>query len=253
MLKRTLLIYLLLFLSCDPGLFQDGNEEPETTITSANLDGSTITTTTLTISFEGDDQVIEFSYNLDNSEYSHWSSSNQVTLDYLDEGLHTFSVKGRYATGEEDNTPASTSFTVNAVTGPALMFHPRREITFQNNIVTFQLLAEEVENLMLATINISYDNTQIEIMSVIQGDMFTGSGESVFISEEDTNSLSIHTMLLGGDRPSVSGTGVLAEITIKSKALGSTSLNFNGTQVFKTHEDRLISIQETVNGLVVIE
>ena len=104
---------------------------------------------------------------------------------------------------------------------------------------------------MLATINIAYDNTLIEILSVIQGDMFTGSGESVFINEIATGSLTIYTMLLGGDTPSVSGTGVLAEITVKS--LGTATLSLDGTQVFKTHEDRSISIEQTVNGLVVVE
>ena len=141
-----LILSLLLFLSCDAELVtnpldEEGSEyvEPETTITVTDLDGSTLATSTVTIGFEGNDEVIEYSYNLDSSGYSDWSSSTSATLDYLDEGLHTFSVKGRYASMEEDETPASISFTVNAVTGPALMFYPRRAITSQNNIVTLQI------------------------------------------------------------------------------------------------------------------
>lgn len=254
-----LILSLLLFLSCDKGLGlnpnpedeESPNVEPETTITVTDLDGSTLATSTVTISFEGNDLVIEYSYNLDNSGYSDWSSSTSVTLTYLDEGLHTFSVKGRYASGDEDETPATVSFTVDAVQGPALIFYPRRHIISSGSTATFQIKAHEVENLMMATINIAYDSTLIEILSVNQGDMFIGSGESVFIDEKSTNSLSIYTMLLGGDSPSVSGTGVLAEITVKS--MGTSTLSLDGTQIFKTHEDIPISILETVNGLVVVQ
>ena len=254
-----LILSLLLFLSCDPELLQNPldeespNADPETTITVTDLDGSTLATSTVTIGFEGNDLVIEYSYNFDSSGYSDWSSSTSVTLDYMDEGLHTFSVKGRYASGDEDETPATVSFTVDAIHGPALIFYPRRHIISSGSTATFQIKAYEVENLMLATINIAYDNTLIEIESVSQGDMFAGSGESVFIDEMATSSLTIYTMLLGGDNPSVSGTGVLAEITVKGKALGSATLSLDGTQVFKNNEDRSISIQETVNGLVVVE
>ena len=253
-----LTLSLLLFLSCDPELLQNPLDEesseyvePETTITITDLDGSTLDTSSVTIIFEGNDLVIEYSYNLDSTGYSDWSSATSVTLDYLDEGLHTFSVKGRYASGVEDETPATVSFTVDAIQGPALIFYPRRHIISSDSTATFQIKAYEVENLMLATINVAYDNTLIEIVSVSQGDMFTGTGESVFIDEISTSSLTIYTMLLGGDMPSVSGTGVLAEL--KVKALGSATISLDGNQVFKNNEDQSISIQETVNGLIVIE
>jgi len=252
-----LTLSLLLFLSCDEELLinpldEESSEyvEPETTITVTDLDGSTLDTSAVTITFEGNDEVIEYSYNLDSTGYSDWNSSTSVTLDYLDEGLHIFSVKGRYASGDEDETPANISFTVDAIHGPALIFYPRRHIISSGSTATFQIKAYEVESLMLAAINIAYDNTLIEILSVSQGDMFTGSGESVFIDEIATGSLTIYTMLLGGDTPSVSGTGVLAELTVKS--LGTASLSLDGNQVFKNNEDRSISIEQTVNGLVVI-
>ena len=113
-----LILSLLLFLSCKAELAtnpldEESSEyvEPETTITVTDLDGSTLATSTVTIGFEGNDLVIEYSYNLDSSGYSDWSSSTSVTLAYLDEGLHTFSVKGRYASEDEDETPATVRIT----------------------------------------------------------------------------------------------------------------------------------------------
>ena len=216
-----------------------------------NLDGSVLDTTAVTITFSGNELVIEYAYSLNGSTYSDWRTNTSVTYSYLDEGAYTFSVKGRYTSGEEDETPATISFTVDAVTGPALMFYPRQHITSANYPVTFQLMAEEVENLMLAAISVSFDDSLIEIQAVSEGSIFTGSGTTAFHYELTAGSLIIYAMLLGGDSPSVSGTGVLAEITVKS--LGTATLSLDGTQVFKTHEDRSISIQETVNGLVVIK
>ena len=52
-------------------------------------------------------------------------------------------MKGRYSTGEEDESPATIGFTVDAIQGPALACYPRRHITGANNSVAFQLMAEE--------------------------------------------------------------------------------------------------------------
>ena len=257
-LRFSLLLILLLVFSCKDALEYnpldpDNNPDyvaPETFLTMDGLEGSVLDTSTVTVTWQGNDLVTEYSYSL-NDNWSEWLADTSVTLNYLDEGDYTFSVKGRYASGDEDETPATVSFTVDAIQGPALIFYPRRHIISSGSTATFQIKAHEVENLMLATINIAYDNTLIEILSVNQGDMFIGSGESVFIDEKSTNSLSIYTMLLGGDSPSISGTGVLAEITVKS--MGTSTLSLDGTQIFKTHEDIPISILETVNGLVVVQ
>lgn len=257
----VLIISLLLFLSCDEELsinpldVENNPEyvEPETTITNTDLDGSTLDTSAVTISFGGNDLVVEYAYSFNGSDYSDWTTSTSATYDYLDEGAYTFSVKGRYVTGDEDETPATIGFTVDAIQGPALALYPRRHITTSNNPVTFQLMAEEVDSLMSATITISYDTASLEIISVSQGDIFTGTGVSVFIDESASGSLIINTMFMGGDSPSVSGTGILAILQVKALTTGSHTLSLDGTQLLKTHTNRSITITQTVNGLVVIE
>lgn len=259
-MRSKLIIFMgLLFLSCEEIEFNPLDAvnpdyiPPETTIIT-DINASILDTSAVTISFEGNEAVTEYSYNLDSTGWSNWTDYSYATLDYLDEGLHTFSVKGRYVSMVEDETPANISFTVNAVTGPALMFYPRRHITRElNNPVTFQLIAYEVDSLMSATISLSYDTASLEIQSVGQGNMLTDTGESMFIDESASGSLTIHTIFMGGDSPYVSGTGTLASIQVKALVSGSHTLNLDGTQVFKTHTNRSISIQETVNGLVVVQ
>ena len=255
---KLLILIGILFLSCeeiDYNPLDSVNPDyipPETTITS-DINATTLDTSAVTITFAGNDEVTEYSYSADSSSWSSWASTTSVLIDYLDEGQHYFSVKGRYASGEEDESPAAVSFTVDAIQGPALIFSPRRHIISVDSTVTCHIMAEEVDSLMSATITLTYDPASLEIVSVSQGDMFTGTGESVFIDEDGSGTITIHTMFMGGDTPYVSGTGSLAVIVVKALVLGSHTLSLDGTQVFKTHTNRSITITETVNGLVVIQ
>ena len=248
----------ILFLSCeeiDYNPLDSVNPDyiaPETTITS-DINGSTLDISTVTITFAGNDEVTEYSYSADSSSWSSWISTTSVLIDYLDEGQHTFSVKGRYASGDEDESPATASFTVDAVQNSSLRLYPLRHIISKDSTVTCHIMAEGTDSLMSATITLSYDAASLEIVSVSQGNMFTGTGKSVFINEENSGTITMHTMYLGGDSPYVSGTGSLSVIVVKALTSGSHSLSLDGAQVLKTHTNRPISIIETVNGLVMVE
>ena len=258
MRSKLLILIGILFLSCEEIEYNPLDSvnpdyiPPETTITS-DIDGSTLDTSAVTITFAGNDEVTEYSYSADSSSWSSWISSTSYKMEYLDEGGHTFSVKGRYASGVEDESPAAAVFTVDAVEDSSLRLYPLRHIISVDSTVTCHIMAEEVDSLMSATITLSYDVAALEIISVSQGDMFAGTGESVFIDEDGSGTITIHTMFMGGDTPYVSGTGSLAVIVVKALAVGSHTLSLDGTQVFKTHTNRSITITETVNGLVVVE
>ena len=252
---------LLLFLSCDEEILtnpldEENNPdyvEPQTIITVTDLDGSTLDTSAVTITFAGNDEVTEYSYSADSSSWSSWASTTSYKMEYLDEGQHTFSVKGRYASGNEDESPAAAVFTVDAVEDSSLRLYPLRHIISVDSTATCHIMAEGTDSLKSATITLSYDVASLEIVSVSQGDMFTGTGVSVFIDEEVSGTITIHTMYLGGDSPYVSGTGSLAVIQVKALTSGSHTLSLDGAQLLKTHTNRSISIIEKVNGLVVVE
>ena len=48
------------------------------------------------------------------------------------------------------------------------MFYPRRHFAQAEETVTFQIMAEEVTNLMMSEIHLEYDPTKFEIISVFQ-------------------------------------------------------------------------------------
>ena len=132
------------------------------------------------------------------------------------------------------------------------MFYPRRQEATVGETVMFQILAEEVINLTAAEFSINYNPAHVEITSVTQGAIFAASEESIFLTQYDNSAgtLSVSTAILGGDEPSVSGTGVLIEIQINVSSATSSELTFSGLEVFRDPENNNISITETIKGLI---
>ena len=89
------ILILLLFLSCEEALEYnpldpDNNPDfvdPETFITVDNLEGTTLDTSTITITFAGNDGVVEYAYKLSDGEWSAWSADTSATFNYIDDGV----------------------------------------------------------------------------------------------------------------------------------------------------------------------
>ena len=78
------------------------------------------------------------------TSWSDWSTSSNVELLYLDEGSYTFYVKGRI-NKENETDSVSTTFEVNAITGPALRIYPLQQRVTPGNQFDIYLFAEEIE------------------------------------------------------------------------------------------------------------
>jgi len=265
MIRKLHLIVFLSFVSftCDEiESLQDNPLDPSNpdytpptiAMVSGATDGETIETSTAIFSWYGNENVTEYRWNFDNGSWTEWVNQTMVAFTNLDEGTYIFSVQGRYDTGDTSSV-LTINFEVDAVQGPALMFYPRVQFPAigQNN-VTFQILAEEVENLTAAEFSIIYNNSLVEIASITQGAMFGGSGQSIFHTDYDNSqgTLSVLMGMLGGNNPSVSGTGVLAEVTLGILSGGSSNLSFTWIE-FKDPQNNVITVNESVNGRVVVE
>ncbi|MBN2071739.1 MAG: FG-GAP repeat protein [Candidatus Krumholzibacteriota bacterium] len=93
---------------------------PETQITSGPNDEGWTNLTSVTFGWTGSDNIappeaLLYSYSLDSSEFSDWSSDNTVTYDGLSEGTHVFMVKGKDPLGHEEATPDTVVFQVDTV------------------------------------------------------------------------------------------------------------------------------------------
>ena len=263
MYRLTYLVFIiLLFFSCedtvplrDNPLDEDGGEYIPPTISLMDIsDGDTLYSESIEFIWEGNELVAEFRYKLDSFVWTDWNESPSATISYLDEGNHQLSVQSRYLNGDTSDV-ASVSFVVDAVAGPSLMFYPRRHFAQAGETVTFQIIAEEVTNLMMSEIHLEYDPSMLEIMSISQGSFFQNGQNSIFLYDinAQAGAVQINTTLLDGDAPSVNGTGDLAEIQVKLLQSGSATVSFNGSDAFIDPNNNDISILEKINGLVVTE
>ena len=256
------IISFLLFFSCEDvtavrenPLDEDGGDYEKPIIDFLDIaDGDILFSETIQINLSGNELVSEYRYKIDSYDWIDWSEEGFITLNYLDEGNHQLSVQSRYLNGDISDV-ASISFIVDAISGPALMFYPRRHFAQEGETVTFQILAEEVTDLMMSEIHLEYDPTMLEIMSVSQGSFFQNGQNSIFLNEINSEGgfIQINTALLDGDSPSVSGTGDLAEIQVKLLQSGSAAVSFNGDDTFINSENNSITILEKISGLVVEE
>jgi len=262
MIKKFFILFLglIVFWSCEEIMVDQENpldpgnpdyDSPIVNIISGPGEGEVIDEPQVTFAWEGNELVDFYRYRFNANDWTDWSVETSKTFVYLDEGNHSFSVQSQYSTGDTSQV-TSVLFVVDAVTGPALMFYPRRHQAAVGESVMFQILAEEVANLTAAEFSINYDPAHVEITSVTQGAIFAASEESIFLTQYDNSAgtLSVITAILGGDEPSVSGTGVLIEIQMNVISATSSELTFSGSEVFRNPENNNISITETIKGLI---
>ncbi len=90
---------------------------PETTITAGPAEGAFIVDEDVTFAWTGSDggtatQDLMYSYSMDGSPFSAFSSSTSMAFVGLSDGDHTFAVRARDASGLVDPTPAERNFSV---------------------------------------------------------------------------------------------------------------------------------------------
>jgi plastocyanin len=228
-------------------------DPPEVLISEGPAEGEIVDTSAVTFQWTGNELVTSYRYRFDSEVWSDWTSNTSASYYYLDEGDYSFSVQSQYETGDT-SVVLNVSFVVDAVTGPALMFYPRRHEAQVGETVTFQILAEEVSNLAAAEFSISYDPDEIEITAIYEGSIFTDLGNVFFLVDNGSEGeATISTAVWGESSPSAEGTGVLAALEVKAKVTGSLVVSFDGSEVFRDPDNNDVSINETVGGLVVVE
>ncbi|MFA4907870.1 MAG: cohesin domain-containing protein [archaeon] len=230
--------------------------EPAVTIVSGPEYDETVKTHTVTFILRLNETASEFTYKLNDGLWSAWQADTTVTLTYLDEGIQEFHFKARNAAGIEQETTDSTYFIVDAVTGPALMFVPRKVIVQQNENFSVEIWAEEVSNLAGTTVEIPINNSEIEFVSADiyeSSESFLGKDAGVLVVNEGSpgESLFRATQYRVGQPATVSGSGSLMRLTFRFKGAQSTQLAFSSNCAMLDSAMQAIPIQELV-GLEII-
>ena len=127
--------------------------EPKIELNLPKIEGSSATLT-----WEGNEFALEFSYkldyNLDDLEYvvdqpflnwSEWDSVKVVDFQNLDDGNYTFIVKSRLDDDIEEADPFSSSFQINNISGPSLRVYPLDQMASSGDEIDVYLYFEELD------------------------------------------------------------------------------------------------------------
>jgi len=109
---------------------------PETAIITAP--DSYINTSSATVTYSGTDDTspqdrLQFSYRIDDGAWSAWSGATSATLNGLTDGAHTFYVKAKDESGNEDQTPAAVGFTIDTIAPVIVLNQPNPSVLWPPN------------------------------------------------------------------------------------------------------------------------
>ena len=226
----------------DPG--GTNAQPPVAEITSHdNSQTSIINGHTLTITWQagadGVQEGVEFRYklaapdeNVDDLEWSAWSTVTQLDLAYLDESFegatYHFRVEARAGTELSQSTPTDFFFIIDAVPDAGLIFHPRR-ITPVNNVYTTEVWVDGIQSSdFLAGVKavISFDAAAYQVQSVTvyeDGNSILGNsgGTLAAFTSQTSGTIEFNVGVLGGDLTLIEGSGRIATIQFTASGDGS--------------------------------
>ena len=251
-MKNITNVFLALFiLSCEK--YDPVSGSPETLIQNAFLDKSTIS-----LSWEGNEFASDFSYRLEPLDYakivgidtawSEWSIDTSVTLTYLDEGSYNFYVKSRLNLDTEEDIPGMISFTIDAVTGPALRMYPLYQSVVPGSSCDIYLYIEEVGNLAGMELDISYNTAVISGIEITKGDSLANA--SAFFTDPEYGDGVMRIIASPENFTVLNSDGAVAKLTFT--ITGSDTLSFLQSSVFKDSLNHPITILQRVEGIIKI-
>lgn len=233
---------------------------PTVTFLQAPVEGEIVDTSFVTFEWEGNQPSMNFSYKMDNNDWTEWSTEKSVEFNYMDEGSHSFEIKSRYFNGVESDMPQRILFSVDDVQGPALMFFPRKSTVTNGETFSVEIVAEEVENLAGAKVVVLFNASYLQVQGITvyedeRSILKTNGGTVIPFYEFDNSvgSLKIESGVATGDPPGVDGTGAIASVMFQTIMSGTTEITFDLSSEMRTPNNESILLSEMVEGVVIIE
>lgn len=204
----------------DPENPNNQSSVPEAVITS-NI-SSTVSKTSITITWKGSAENSEFAFFLEGKEsnFSDWTNQTSITYNFLDEGEYIFYVKERTSSTEQ-NKATQKSFTVDAITN-ALVFKSWLSEVNANQESYVDLWIDEVNYFKGFTTQINIDgNITITRITKLVSDV----GNIALVTESNFSGMSqipLDVVLLEAN--SFSGSSSICRIYFIAQGSGSLSL-----------------------------
>jgi len=234
-------------------------EPPSVTFIQAPVDGSTVDTSFVLFDWEGSQSSMNYSYRMDDREWSEWSSDSAVEYQLLDEGPHDFLVKSRYFNGVESDDPQSISFSVDDLNAPAITLLPRYITAILNQSVDVEIQIHEVTDLALSKVILEYDPNQLLVnaITVYESASFLAKNGGAVIpfysNDVESGQITIEVGVATGNPTGVSGSGPIAKISLTSTTSSASSLQFSQVSEFRDAQNTTIQIGDFGHGGVYVQ
>ncbi|MBC8401997.1 MAG: hypothetical protein H8E14_10955 [Candidatus Marinimicrobia bacterium] len=233
---------------------------PAVTFIQAPDEGETVDTCLVVFEWEGNQSIMNYSYRIDDQEWSEWSNKYTVEYPLLDEGSHSFDISSRYFNGVESDDPQVISFSVDDLTGPALTLNPRGSSGRQNYTTEIEISVVGVSDLALvkAVLIFNPDELSVAAVNVYDEESFLAINGGTVISfnsyDNVEGTITIEVGVATGDPVSISGSGAIAKIGFIPKiAPRYTGISFDISSEFRNPDNTTIQIDDFGNGGVYVQ
>ena len=231
---------------------------PLTTIVSGPAEGDVVDAHTVTFVWSGNQSGMSFQYRLAGGAWPDWAGDTTATFALLDEGAYTFEVIGRYASGIEEESAHSRSYTIDDIQGPALWLTPRFQSVTQGGSVTVELMLEDVSNVLAVKAALTFNPAQLQVTALeIYEDsrsLLKSTGGTVIPFSAYDNSagtITIEVATATGSPAGVSGTGAIAAITLTVSQAGE--ITWSDASELRDASNAAITILETAAAVVGVQ
>ena len=256
---KKLMLFVFLIVGCEEltveDLLSDFSTEniPVTTLSALN---STFESSSVSISWAGNEYATSFSYRLETLSYtdivetytswSVWDSVNSVTFVNLDDGNYSFHIKSRY-TIENEEVSQSVNFIVDAIAGPALRMYPLYQRVSQGENFNMYIYIEDVVELAVLELHLS-SPSNVSVSTMTPGTIL--SSAPIFYDTINSTDGTIELIATAENFTTYTGSGVLAKLTLSAVSTGLDTLHIKDTSILKNSETDPIDIVKRMYGLI---
>jgi len=233
---------------------------PEITMVAGIDSIQSMNTDSIVVSWEGNQENMEFRYNLDNQNWSDYSNLNSITYTKLDEYVHSFQIQGRYLTGDE-STILTIPFTVNAISGPALYLMPKRLEISTNAQFQLELWIDETDSIAGVSTKILFGSQNLRVDSI---DFLESGNESFLLNsggqlisfsniQNDSGFVEIDCAVVTGYPKNVIGNGKIARITMSHIFGSQLSVSLSIESKLRKNNNQVVNINNLISSEILIQ